>query len=62
MIYNVKFTVPNNHLHVKRLLTHTGHNYSNMSLGIVGYHFDYDLGPRSFGGYKLDEIERSLYM
>ena len=46
MVYDVSFTAESNKLIVESLLDYIYYHYSNMSVGVVGYDFDYDLGSR----------------
>ena len=48
MAYDVNFTSPNYKLQVKCMLHYIGH-HSSLSFGVVGYDFDYDLGPVCVG-------------
>ena len=44
MVYVVKVATLNNKLNVKGLLDHIWYHNLNMSVGVVGYDFDYDHG------------------
>ena len=41
----VNFTTQINELNAKDLVDYIWHHYSDLSVGIAGYDFDYDFGP-----------------
>ena len=50
-------SIPNNQLKFGRLLGYAWHLYSDMSVGVVGYDFDYDNGSYLCGEDWLDELK-----
>ena len=45
MNYDINFNAPNNQLSFESLLGYFWSPYSNISVGVVGYGFDYDQSP-----------------
>ena len=56
MDYGINFAAPNNQLIFTRLLGYIWYIYSNMSFGVIGHDFDYDLDLGLFGGDWFDEM------
>ena len=57
MEYNINLPAPNNRLNFKSLLGCIWYLYSDMYFGVVGYGFDYDVGPCLCGGDRCDEMK-----
>ena len=45
MVHDINISTPNNQVKFKSLLGYTWYYYSDMSVVVVGYDFQYDPGP-----------------